>query len=261
LLSRGETLTPAELTDFMEKGFIVLRGIFSRASAEPIVRQVWDEMDESPSDPATWTKPVRIIEKVLEDLPLAEILTERYQLSINDLCGIGRWETNSGVGYWVNVFPDFTPPSRPQSGDWHLDIKVSAQNANSPDLGLAAMEFFTDIDSSGGGTAIRVGSHRRVAQISAQVGNSLNSDELSERAEILTRNLPVVQMTARAGDVLLMHPFTLHATSSNTGDRVRIAANRPITLLEPMNFNRSDRRLYSPVELMVVDAINRSVEF
>ena len=43
--------------------------------------------------------------------------------------------------------------------DSHIDTKTSADPDAAP-LGLVVMEFFSNVDAGGGGTAIRVGSHR-----------------------------------------------------------------------------------------------------
>ena len=258
-VSKRKQLTAKEVSEFIEKGFIVLRQIFRSELVERVVPLVWHEMHELPDDPSTWTMPVRIVEKLLQNLPMNEVLTRRYRDTLDDLCGVGRWETNDGIGYWINLFPNFAnPPWRPPTIGWHIDTQTGGQNTNAPDLALVGMELFSNIDPSGGGTAIRVGSHRYVARVDAEAGHTLSSDDLSSRAEVVTGQLPVVEVTGQAGDVLLMHPFTIHATSPNTRDCVRIAANRPISLYEPLNFNRTDPSSYSPVECAVVDALTRS---
>jgi hypothetical protein len=230
--------------------------VFSESLAEQIVPLVWREMEEAHDDPATWTQAIRVVEKVLQDLPIEEILTERYRASVDDLCGAGRWETNMGVGYWINIFPQWpASPIEPHPLDFHIDTKTSV-DPESPSLGLVAMEFFTAIESDGGGTAIRVGSHRYVARVANENAFRLNDDELCLRASALTKHVPVIQVTPRAGDVLLMHPFTMHASSSNVTTKVRLAANRPISLFEPMNFHRIDSTSYSPVEWAVISAMN-----
>lgn len=254
-------ISAADIREFVEKGFLLLRGVFSAKLAAQIVPLVWKEMAEAAEEPTTWTQPIRIVKKVLDDLPIDEILTPRYRASLNDLCGSGKWETNLGVGYWVNLFPEVLSPSRrPQAIDWHIDIKTDASNHNSPDLGLTVMEYFTDIDPGGGGTALRVGSHRTIARLAAAAEFRLSADELSERAFGPTAHLPEVQVTARAGDVLLIHPFTLHASSSNITQRVRIAANRPISLFEPRNFDRKGTHSWSPVEWAVVSSLDQPKE-
>ena len=249
-------LSTGELREFIENGFLMLRGIFDRRLAQSVVPLVWNEMTELVDEPFTWTQPIRIVEKVLGSLPIDEILTERYCGSLDDLCGSGKWETNRGVGYWVNIFPQAPAshlPCRPL--DFHIDTKTSA-DPNAANLGLVAVEFFSDVEIGGGGTGIRVGSHRYVARIAADTGFQANDDEVGLRALGPTAHLPVVQVTARAGDVLLMHPFTLHGSSSNITKQVRIAANRPISLFEPMNFCRPDSNMYSPVEWAVIGALD-----
>lgn len=252
-------LSIGELQQFNEDGFLMLRGIFDRKLAQSIVPLVWKEMEELEDAPETWTHPVRIIKKVLQDLPIDEILTARYRAAVDDLCGAGKWETNLGVGYWVNIFPEPNSSTlRPQTTDWHIDPKADGQDPSSPDLGLSAMEYFTDIDPGGGGTAIRVGSHRQVARIAARAHFLLTADELSERAYSFIEHLPIVKITARAGDVLVMHPFTMHASTSNITRHVRIAANRPISLFEAMNLNPTGAHSYSPIEWAVVGSLDKT---
>lgn len=248
-------LSIGELREFNDNGFLILRGVFDRGLAQSISPRVWNEMKELQDAPLTWTEPIRIVEKVLGNLPIDEILTERYRASLDDLCGSGKWETNRGVGYWVNIFPQW-PAShlKPQPVDFHIDTKTSA-DPNAANLGLVGMEFFSDVEAGGGGTGIRVGSHREVARIAADTGFQMIDDELALRALGPTQHLPVVQITARAGDVLLMHPFTMHASTSNVTHSVRLAANRPISLFDPMSFIRNDPSSYSPVEWAVVDSL------
>jgi hypothetical protein len=204
-------LAGTEITAFIENGFLILRNAFSSKVADQIVPLIWNEMEERPNAPNTWTQSIRIVEKVLEDLPIGEILTDRYRRTLDDLCGVGRWETNMGVGYWVNIFPQWPASTiEPRPLYFHIDTKTSADPDAAP-LGLVVTEFFSNVHAGGGGTAIRVGSHRYVARVANDNGFRLNGDELCLRASALTAHLPIIQITPRAGDVLLMHPFTMHA--------------------------------------------------
>ena len=49
-----------------------------------------------------------------------------------------------------------------------------------------------------------------------------------------------VEITGNAGDVVLLHPFILHAASQNPSGRARFITNPPVGLAEPMNFNREN---------------------
>jgi hypothetical protein len=59
-------------------------------------------------------------------------------------------------------------------------------------------------------------------------------------------------MTGEAGDVVLLHPYTLHATSQNVLGVGRIITNPPLALREPMNFNRPHLDDFSLVERAIL---------
>jgi hypothetical protein len=80
--------------------------------------------------------------------------------------------------------------------------------------------------------------------------DGLSYPQLRGIAEAI-RDLPVVEVTGRAGDVLWMHPHTVHARSANTADQPRIAANRCIALHAPMRLERPDDADHSLVEQAV----------
>jgi hypothetical protein len=131
-------LSSSELRAFIDNGFLLLHDVFDRRLAQSIIPLVWKEMEELEDAPLTWIQPIRIVKKVLADLPIDEILTERYRASLDDLCGSGKWETNRGVGYWLNIFPQW-PAShlKPRPLDFHIDTKTSADpNAALPRMYL-----------------------------------------------------------------------------------------------------------------------------
>src|SRR6185369_4311545 len=64
-----------------------------------------------------------------------------------------------------------------------------------------------------------------------------------------------VETTGRLGDVVLMHPYVLHAVSQNHRGTARFITNPPITLREPMRFDRPDPVEHSPVERAVLRAL------
>ena len=64
----------------------------------------------------------------------------------------------------------------------------------------------------------------------------------------------VVAATGQAGDIVLLHPFMLHARSPNTGSSVRFLCNPCVQLHEPMNLARANSADYSPVEQAIIRA-------
>jgi len=71
-------------------------------------------------------------------------------------------------------------------------------------------------------------------------------------ADLIGQCRDFVEMTGEAGDVVLLHPFTLHATSQNVLGADRIITNLPLALREPMNFDRPDAHVFSPVECAIL---------
>ena len=57
-----------------------------------------------------------------------------------------------------------------------------------------------------------------------------------------------IELTGEVGDVVVLHPFVLHAASNNPSGRARFITNPPISLKDPMQFKREYPDAYSPVE-------------
>ena len=64
------------------------------------------------------------------------------------------------------------------------------------------------------------------------------------------------EMTGRLGDVVLLHPYALHAVSQNHLGVARFITNPPIALKEPMNFNRDNPDDYSLVERAILNGLD-----
>jgi len=254
-----QQLTEEEVRQFIEQGYVAVRGAFSRELAVRILPLVWAELEIDVQDLSTWTQPRTTLQKILTAPPVPEIYTQRYLSAIDDLCGIGRWHASRGAGYWPIVLPGFfSLPWKPPRGGWHLDSRLEIYHLATPDRALVGLELFTDSKPGGGGTAIRIGSHHVVARLLAEAEpQGLKQRELQLRSAASTAHLPMVEINGQAGDVILMHPFTVHASSPNTGNRVRVIANKPVWFCEPMNLDRQNAADYSPVERAIVGAISR----
>ena len=65
------------------------------------------------------------------------------------------------------------------------------------------------------------------------------------------------EMTGDVGDVILLHPLTLHSASKNGRRLPRIITNPPVHLKEPFKFNRPDPSEYSLVELKTIKELGQ----
>lgn len=68
--------------------------------------------------------------------------------------------------------------------------------------------------------------------------------------------LRIVEMTGKAGDVVLCHPFLYHSGSPNHSNTPRIMCNLNVPLKEKMRFDRSSEDDYSVVEKSIIQALN-----
>lgn len=237
-------LTEDDAAAFVRDGYVVVRRVFARSTAEALLEQVWARLPEDRDDRATWTRPHAQLEEVICDGPVGEIFTPRFNASVDDLVGRGRWTTRRGFGWVILRFPGFRrPPWRPPESGWHVDGIDYQHHLTSPETGLVGIEMLTDTEPGGGGTAVRVGSHRVVARwLRDAAPAGLSYLELRARAETLGE-LPAAEVTGQAGDVLWMHPLLAHARGPNTGPAMRIASNRGIALHQPMDPDRADPSL------------------
>ncbi|KAF1314366.1 Phytanoyl-coa dioxygenase, partial [Globisporangium splendens] len=186
-----------------------------------------------------------------------DVLTPRLHRAVDQLCGKGSWE-EFGCGWWMITFPNQTEPPWEAAGKWHVDGASYQHHLDSKESGLLAIFCFSDVGPTEGGTALSVGSHVPIAQLlEKNEPRGLKGGAVSYNA----RKFPlrrVVEVNGRAGDVMLVHPFMLHARSKNLGtkgvDSVRIMCNPNIRLHEKMNLDRVDGA-YTPTERAIVNAL------
>ncbi|RHY84996.1 hypothetical protein DYB35_007202 [Aphanomyces astaci] len=115
---------------------------------------------------------------------------------------------------------------------WHVDGARYIHHIDSKESGLLPIFLFSDIAPGDGGTK------------------------------------SWVEVQGRAGDVMLTHPFLIHARSKNCGATVRFMCNPNVGLKEPMQLSHagqdgedkdgenSSTRKHSPVEAAIVQALS-----
>ena len=253
-------LTELEIKQFIEDGFIIVRKVFPRNLAKDILSFVWAELNMDPNNPSSWTQLYIILKKIFYQEPIPQIFTQRYNEVVNELCGHGKWECDTGVGYWFINFPDFNKSLWcPMQNAWHIDSNTEYHVLNSPKLGLLAFHLFTDIAPDGGGTVVRIGSHKYSARILAKAGpEGLEQTNFSRQTVNATKHLPFVEITGQCGDVMFMHPLTVHTHSVNISNRVRVVGHKCFHLFEPLNFKRQNPVEYSPVEISIIKALSKA---
>jgi hypothetical protein len=140
------------------------------------------------------------------------------------------------------------------NGTWHIDGHIHPHYLDSKDPALIALMLFSDVEPEGGGTALCEGSHLVATQILVESGNEgLSSKELAQRVMNSRETFNIIEVTGKAGDVILMHPLMLHARSTNLSENtIRILCHPSISLKQPMNFNK---------ELKDLSVLERSIVY
>jgi hypothetical protein len=197
-----KVLTPEQVEQFVEKGWVTLEGAFAREDALAAQDFLWGEVKArgvSRDDKSTWTQPmVRINENFLTPA-FQRCNTTRLADAIEDLIGEGRWsnrsvfgetEQLSGFGWWpVNFSLDSDKPWNVPEQGWHWDGIHFRHHIDSPEQGLLCLCLFSDVSHQGGGTFVIEGSHKVVAKFLENYPEGL---ELGEAIGKVNREHPYI---------------------------------------------------------------------
>lgn len=257
-------LTEAQKELFHEKGYLLLPQIIAKES-RGFEDFVWNCLSElhgiKKNDPSTWNKPGAWIgmKAYKEAKILKRIGTDRVCNAIDSLLGKATWKKPNHWGGFLINFPD-TPSDEwylPNAG-WHVDYHFT----NSPDtlFGIRVFVFLSKVSARCGGTLLVSGSHQLVAQFVrslteeekklqyAQLVKRFNTSNnwlraltqdkvdspgriqkfMDQPQTVKNVELCVDQLCGRPGDVVLMHPWTLHTRSPHAGKHPRFMLAKSI---------------------------------
>ncbi|HXW84430.1 MAG TPA: phytanoyl-CoA dioxygenase family protein [Candidatus Binataceae bacterium] len=244
-------LSTSQIDEFNRNGILRLRGAVPRRDAERMcdsVREVLAERQRN--SPSTENVMGRVIGThwLPKRLKFEQVGSESVRAATDDLLGIGGWQEPER---WTPLLVTF--PSANEVWDvprqWHFDYP--SIRATQGLFGLRVFTCLADLAPHGGGTLVVTGSHRLAQRVfererrqklrGRQVRMALARDlawfsalcareptpDRSERFMNTTTRvddveLRVEEMSGETGDVILMHPLCLHASSSNCRSTPRI---------------------------------------
>ncbi len=252
-------LTDEQAEQFLERGFVTVRGAFDPVGAQRWLDDSWIRFGYDRDDPASWVEK-RIHLSARSHVDARTFAPAAWRSAMELVGGEARvplpWKwgdsfiANLGVG---NDRP-WQPPSA-VIGGWHKDGDFFRHFLDSPEQALLTLVLWTDMLPRGGGTFVAADSVPVVARYLARHPEGLLPGDF-DYAELIGQCHDFVEMTGKAGDVVLLHPYTLHATSQNVLGVSRIITNPALALREPMNFNRQDPGDFSLVERAVLRALD-----
>lgn len=228
-------LSQSQIIDFIEDGFVKLKGAFSNDLAQQGRGELWSAMGLSPDAPETWKQPVVrlgfMTSKPFVDAANTPLLHAAYDA----LVGQGRWLRPNGLGTFPVRFPSQNDPG---DAGWHIDVSFGTDNpdfmqwrANVKSSGRALLMLFllSDVGELDAPTKIRKGSHRAIAKQLLPAGESgLTLGELAADGFASTAGCEEVLATGKAGTVYLCHPFLVHSAQPHRGIKPRFMAQPPL---------------------------------
>ncbi|NKB68243.1 MAG: hypothetical protein GKR89_14370 [Candidatus Latescibacteria bacterium] len=238
MASTYEILTQSQIDHFIDRGHVVVEQAFPRQLAAEWVELAYRRLGCAPDDPASWPEE-RVHMPGMNRVSISEV-APRVWGAICDLIGGPQrcataepsWSDGFIVNFSLGADKPWQPPS-PQAGGWHKDGDFFRHFLDSPEQGLLTIVVWSDIEPQSGGTFVACDSVRPVARRLYEHPEGLPP---SGFGELVQECRDFVEITGRAGDVVLLHPFVLHAASQNPSGRPRFITNPPVGLKEPMDF-------------------------
>ena len=247
-------LSRNDIDHFLQYGYVILHDCFPRELAEAWTSHAYTRLGYRADDPSTW-KVTRVHMPSVQRFDFQTFAPKAWGAACELLGGEERVRQPCVVsdGFIINfrlgAGRAWRPPA-PDAAAWHKDGDYFRHFLDSPDIGLMTLMLWSDIEPKGGGTFLARDSVPVVARYLAARPEGVRPPRLAIR-ELMTECRDFVEITGRVGDVVLLHPFVLHAASSNPSGRPRFLTNPPIALKRPMKFRRV-RGAYSPVEESVL---------
>ena len=145
-------------------------------------------------------------------------------------------------------------------GAYHIDGHDFIHYPFSKEIGLVAIMLFSDIPNCGGGTAIAEGSHLIASKLLIQAGNEgMSSKDLTKAVLQEKADFNIIELTGKAGDVILLHPLLLHARSTNLNvvseHGVRFMCHPTIGLKDYLSYQKPFSEMTVLEKSMVLGAV------
>lgn len=249
-------ITEDDAAHFLKHGYIKLEAGFDPDKAKYWANECWRRLAIDPEDESTWEMD-RIHMGGTTEWEIKDFAPKVYD-AVCDLCHEDRlrqpviWSDHFIVNLREGAGTPWIPAG-PEAKGWHKDGDFFRHFLDSQEQGLLVFVLWTDVVHHGGPTYVAQDSVKVMAKFlrDRPEGVMPGGFEFQERIKDCH---DFIEATGKAGDVYLLHPFSLHAVSQNILKKARIITNPPVGLAEPMNFNRPDGD-YSLVEQCVLNAL------
>jgi hypothetical protein len=258
-------LDGAQVQSFLDKGYLIVEDCLNLNIAKRWIDEAYERLGYDPHTPSTWEKDIVWMDHQ-NRLPIREIAPKAWEAILDVVGGEERLETqvmgkpkthfssiNSFV--WSDAFivnfhrgadKPWQPPS-PQVTGWHKDGSYFRHFLDSREQALLTVVLWSDMRHQGGGTFVAPDSVRVVARYLLEHPEGVPPGDFDFQG-MIQQCSQFEELTGKAGDFIILHPFMLHASSQNVLGIPRFMTNPPVVLKEPMNFNREHVEDFSLLE-------------
>ncbi len=244
-----------DISVFYQQGFVKIEKAFSSDQARQMQDLIWNSIEEqfavTRDDRASWqrARPPIKLQHLRGHEHFKSIGSDTVMDAFDHLLGKGQWKLPWHWGQFLIGFPSEQSFSIPDE-IWHTDFGF--ERDQDPLEGLLVLSLISNVPPAAGGTMLIEGSHQFVKQFIQTMPNEQRkkmktirkalydshpwfrkltdsrdeTDRISFFMESVQKvddnDLKVVQITGSAGDVIIAHPWLLHASSPNCADQVKM---------------------------------------
>lgn len=245
-------LSEKEIEQFVLNGFIRIDNAFSKETAAAAVDILWRDIPFDRSDPSTWTEPVIRLGMYRQQPFIDSLNNGRLHLIFDQLVGEDKWIPCQSVGTFPVRFPSVQPP---RDIGKHVDASFAGSNPDnylewrvnvkSKGRALLILVLYSDVSEKDAPTVIYERSHRDVAKLLSNEGDSgLSFMDLAGKLNTLPKRKEVYA-TGKAGTVYLCHPFIVHSAQAHKGTTPKFMAQPPLLLKGALSISDA---AFSPLE-------------
>jgi hypothetical protein len=260
-----EVLTCEQVQSFLDKGYLVVHDCLDLTIAQRWIGQAFERLGHDPQAPSTWEKDIVWMDHQ-NKLPIREVAPKAWAAILDVVGGQDRLETQvmgkpkthfSSIDsfVWSDAFivnfhrgagEPWQPPSAQVAG-WHKDGSYFRHFLDSREQALLTVVLWSDMRHQGGGTFVAPDSVWVVARYLLEHPDGVAPGDF-DFGGLIQQCSQFEELTGKAGDFVILHPFMLHASSQNVLGLPRFMTNPPVVLKEPLNLNRERPEEFSLLE-------------
>ena len=264
-MSTYKTLTETQVQSFLNKGYLVVHDCLDLEVANKWIDEAYQRLGYNKHDPSTWQKDIVWMDHN-NQLPIREVAPKAWDTLLDVIGGEDKLKTQVmkiesshfttidsfiwSDAFIVNFHRGADKPWQAPSakvGGWHKDGSYFKHFLDSREQALLPIVLWSDMLHQGGGTFVAPDSVRLMARYLADRPEGVNPSDFKFQ-EMISQCNEFEEITGKAGDFIIVHPFMLHASSQNVIGKARFMSNPPVVLKEPLNFNRSNSEEFSLLE-------------